>query len=62
MSSVSRMKIFGEEEVEWLDGMCQFRHVLVATSRGSWSRLCYALPSEYETVEPSPRPTTDPVV
>lgn len=55
------MKTFGIGNIEWRDG-AGVTHVIVATSPSSWDFLCVADPGRYETVEATPKPTSDPVV
>ncbi len=55
------MKIFFDgNEIEYPDE--DGTHVLVATKGASWEKLCRARPERYETVEPEPHPTDEPVV
>lgn len=55
------MKMFGDTKLTFTDAHGE-SHVIVATRGGGWQNFCWALSENYETVEPEPKPTTDPVV
>lgn len=56
------MKTFGNVDMTWRGFLSGDEHVLVATTGASWKFLCVTLPSEYETVEPEPKPAAEPTV
>lgn len=57
----SSVKMFGDTKVAHLGDHDFKSHVLVAV-RGGWAFFCHSRPSTYETVEPEPKPTAEPVV
>lgn len=54
--------VFGTIDMTWRGQLDNKEHVFVATTGSAWKFLCHALPSEYETVEPRPKPTAVPTL